>query len=141
MSSVELTQTLIDRLNAGIYDFLVVNYANPDMVGHTGNLKAGIKACEITDTNLMRLSDVVLALGGALIITADHGNVEEMVNLETGAIDTEHSKNPVPIYLVADAFRQQPKDLSQGILADVAPTILKLLDLPKPSSMTGQSLI
>lgn len=141
MSSVEVTQTLIERLHAGIYDFVVVNFANPDMVAHTGNLEAGVKACEITDANLMRLTDVVLALGGAVLITADHGNVEEMINLESGAVDTEHSVNPVPLYIVADAFRGQPIQLPQGILADIAPTVLKLLDLPKPGNMSSRSLI
>lgn len=141
MSSVELTQTLIERLHTGIYDFIVVNYANPDMVGHTGNLKAGIEACEITDINIMRLTDVVLALGGAVVVTADHGNVEEMINLETGAIDTEHSTNPVPLIIITDSFRNQGSQLQRGILADIAPTILTLMNLPKPTSMSGQSLI
>jgi 2,3-bisphosphoglycerate-independent phosphoglycerate mutase len=141
MSSRELTQTLIERIETSIYDFVVINYANPDMVGHTGNLAAGIKAIEITDTNLKRLADTILAQGGAMIITADHGNVEEMINLENGAIDTEHSTNPVPCLIISAAYQAENRELPRGILADVAPTILKIMDLPKPSSMSGQSLI
>ncbi len=141
MSSQELTQTLVERIRANIYDFIVINYANPDMVGHTGNLHAGIKAIEITDTNLRLLSDTLLSVGGTLVITADHGNVEEMINLETGGIDTEHSVNPVPLIIVSPQYQGIPRTIPRGILADVAPTILKLMNLPKPSSMSGNVLI
>ena len=141
MSSRVLTQTLIERLETSIYDFIVINYANPDMVGHTGNLAAGIKAIEITDDNLRRLTDTVLAQGGAVVITADHGNVEEMINLETGGIDTEHSTNPVPCLILSPSLNGHNQTLPRGILADVAPTILKIMNLPKPTSMSGQSLI
>jgi 2,3-bisphosphoglycerate-independent phosphoglycerate mutase len=141
MSSRELTQTLIERAQTQIYDFIVVNYANPDMVGHTGNLQAGITSIQVTDDNLRRLVDTVLGLDGVVVITADHGNVEEMINLETGGIDTEHSANPVPCIIVGHEFDNQSRELPRGILADVAPTICKIMNLPKPSSMSGQSLV
>lgn len=141
MSSYELTQTLIERLHTNLYDFVVVNYANPDMVAHTGNLEAGVKACEVTDQNMRRLTDAVNGLGGVTVITADHGNVEEMVNLENGEVDTEHSINPVPLIIVGEQFLNRGTQLPSGILADVAPTILDLMDLPKPTSMSGRSLL
>jgi 2,3-bisphosphoglycerate-independent phosphoglycerate mutase len=96
MSSAELTETLIDRLETNLYDFIVINFAHPDMVGHTGNLEAGIKACEQADRNVGLILEAIDKTGGAAIITADHGNVEEMINLTTGSIDTEHSINPAP---------------------------------------------
>lgn len=141
MSSIELTQTLIERINTNLYDFIVINFANPDMVGHTGNLEAGIKACEYTDKNLGHIIEAVDKFGGVVVITADHGNVEEMINLTTGAIDTEHSTNPVPLIIHAPSLSLPTQNLSRGILADVAPTILALMNLPKPPSMSGQSLI
>lgn len=141
MSSVELTQTLIERLNTNLYDFIAINFANPDMVGHTGNLEAGIKACEYADENIGKIITAVNALGGVTLITADHGNVEEMINLSTGQVDTEHSTNPVPLIIHAPCLNRPPEKLPHGILADVAPTILDLMKLEKPASMSGQSLI
>lgn len=141
MSSRELTQTLIDRIQTNLYDFIVINYANPDMVAHTGNLEAAKAAVAVTDENIRRLTDVVSAVGGSTLITADHGNIEEMINLETGGIDTEHSINPVLFLLVSPTFLGKNLQLPQGILADVAPTICTLMHLPQPSSMSGHSLI
>lgn len=141
MSSIELTQTLIDRLNTNLYDLAIINFANPDMVGHTGNLAAGIKACEYADQNIGRIIDTVDKLGGITIITADHGNVEEMINLNTGGIDTEHSTNPVPLILHGALPPHIPLQLPPGILGDVAPTILKLMNLPQPDTMSGRSLV
>jgi 2,3-bisphosphoglycerate-independent phosphoglycerate mutase len=141
MSSLELTQTLVERIQTNIYDFIVVNYANPDMVAHTGNLQAAIKAIQVTDDNIRRVTDAVLGLNGAVVVTADHGNVEEMINLENGAVDTEHSTNPVPLFVIHQKLQGRTSQTTRGILADVAPTVLKLLDLPKPTTMSGQSVI
>lgn len=141
MSAYEVTDKLLKRLQANIYDFAVVNYANPDMVGHTGVLPAGIKACEVIDECVGKVTQTVLGLGGTCLITADHGNVEEMINLTTGEVDTEHSNNPVPLIIVGQRFRQKAQNLPQGILADVAPTILALMEISKPDLMTGRNLL
>lgn len=141
MSSIELTQTLIDRINTNLYDLIVINFANPDMVGHTGNLAAGIKACEYADQNLNKIITAVDQVGGITVITGDHGNVEEMINLATGGIDTEHSNNPVPLIIHGKGLENIPLDLPAGILGDVAPTILKLMNLPQPEAMSGRPLI
>jgi len=141
MSAYEVTAELLKRLKSNIYDFIVVNYANPDMVGHTGVLQAGIKSCEVTDNCVGQVTNLILNLGGTCLITADHGNVEEMINLETGGIDTEHSTNPVPFILVAQHFNQNQQNLMTGILGDIAPTILEIMGLDKPEFMTGKSLL
>jgi len=141
MSAMELTQEVIKRINLKIYDFILLNYANPDMVGHTGVLSAGIKACEVVDNCLQKIVDHITLLGGTCIITADHGNVEEMVNLATGEVDTKHSTFPVPLAIVNNQFKGNNLFLNKGILADVAPTILKISQITKPSSMTEKSLI
>lgn len=141
MSADEVTQELINRFKTETYDFVVVNYANPDMVGHTGVLSAGIKACEVVDECLGKVVHTVLSLGGSCLITADHGNVEEMINLTTGEVDTEHSNNPVPLIVVGSRLGNQPQNLPQGILADVAPTILNLMEINQPELMTGRSLL
>ncbi len=153
MSALELTKELNKIIDSGKYDFIVVNIANPDMVGHTGNLAAGIKACEITDKCLGEIVNHVLAQNGVAVITADHGNAEEMTNLQTGDIDKEHSTNPVPLIIIGKDFLGQagpagdpPEgDLSLmqpvGVLADVAPTVLKLLGISQPEEMTGTALI
>lgn len=134
MSTYELTQVLINKIRLNIYDFIVVNIAAPDMVGHTGNLSAGIKALEATDKNLDRIIINTLSVGGAVIITADHGNIEVMIDYKTGKPDTEHSTNPVPFIYVGPGAK--PVELSMGALSDVAPTILSLLGLPIPSTMS-----
>lgn len=141
MSAYEVTAELLKKLKNNIYDFFVVNYANPDMVGHTGVIKAGIKACEVVDECLAKLVSRVLNLDGSCLITADHGNVEEMINLETGEIDTEHSTNPVPFIIVDRRFAQNHQPLMAGVLADVAPTILELMEINQPEIMTGRSLL
>ncbi|MDD3607219.1 MAG: 2,3-bisphosphoglycerate-independent phosphoglycerate mutase [Candidatus Moranbacteria bacterium] len=144
MSANEITDKLLTEIEKNKYDFILVNYANPDMVGHTGVLKAGIKAVEEVDRQLERLIPKVIEKGGCLLITADHGNVEEMINLKTGEKDTEHSQNPVPLWLVAPdnhQKRERREFLSQGMLSDLAPTVLDLLGLPKPKEMTGESLL
>ena len=134
------------------YDFAVVNFANADMVGHTGNTDATVAAIEAVDKCLGQISDLVLSIGGALVVTADHGNAEELTNLETKDKDKEHSNNPVPCNIVKKDMagvnvvgEESDHDLSvvppTGILADVAPTILKIMEIEKPDEMTGAELI
>lgn len=141
MSAREITNTFIDRLNTNLYDFICINFANADMVAHTGNLDATIKACEVVDECVGKIVTAVNLRGGVVIITADHGNAEELINNKTGEIDTEHSTYPVPFYIIGPMFQNKSTMLPSGILADIAPTILKLMDLPKPDSMTGRVLI
>jgi len=141
MSAAKVTDMLISRLAIGIYDFAVVNYANLDMVGHTGILQAAIKAIETVDYCLGKVINFVIRRGGACVITADHGNVEEMINLKTGDIDTEHTANPVPCIIAIADPNQQQRVLQSGIAADVAPTILALMEITKPSEMTGRNLL
>ena len=138
MSAPEVTDRLIERIGTGVFDFIVLNYANPDMVGHTGILEAAIAAMETVDACVGRVVDAVLAAGGSLLITADHGNCEQMLDAQ-GNVQTAHSSNPVPLILVDPEHRGQP--LRQGILADLAPTILALMGLKKPVEMTGRCLL
>ena len=140
MAAHEVTQVALEKIQSQTYDLVILNYANADMVGHTGNFKATLKACETVDECIGTLSQAVLAVGGVLLITADHGNAEEMINRTTGGIDTEHNSNPVPLIIVGDAFRTA-NQIPQGILADVSPTILGLLKIPAPSQMTGRNLL
>ena len=122
-----------------------MNYANADMVGHTANEPATIEAVEFVDKCLSQLIPAVLAKNGCLLITADHGNAEELANATTGERNTQHSINPVPCWLVTPdnhRLRQTEKNLEpSGLLSDIAPTVLDLLNIPKPSEMTGQSLL
>lgn len=141
MCTPEITQALIDKLRENAYDCYVVNFACPDMVGHTGVLPAGIKAVETVDDALGKLEQVIKDVNGALLITADHGNVEEMVNLQTGGVDTEHSSYPVPFIAVSSVFEGKAITLREGILADIAPTILYLLGIPEPIEMSGRNLL
>ncbi len=137
MSCAEVTDHLVQAIHDG-YDLIVVNYANPDMVGHTGDLKAAIAACEAVDLGLARVVDALDATGGAMILTADHGNCEVMVDPDTGGPHTAHTLNPVPVALVGGPAGVT---LKLGRLADLAPTLLALMDLPKPPEMTGETLI
>lgn len=142
MSAVEITQGVLEKLKVqGEYKFILVNYANPDMVGHTGNIGAAVKACEVVDECLGKLSDFIMAYGGYMLVTADHGNVEDMIDSVTGMIETEHSNNPVPFVVISQKLMGNPINLTSGILADIAPTVLKLLGLNVPSIMTGRSLL
>ena len=139
MSALQLTDTLVGRIEEGDYDFILVNYANPDMVGHTGVMGAAVKAVETIDRCLDRLCNVVLERGGQLLITADHGNCELMVDPTSGEPHTAHTTNPVPIYWVTR--NHEGRQLRSGGLADLAPTILSLMGIEAPEEMTGQSLI
>ncbi len=140
MSALELTTKLLDRLAIGVYSFILVNFANPDMVGHTGNIPASVRACEVTDECLGKIVNNVLALGGTCIVTADHGNVEEMLGPE-GEMDTEHSTFPVPFMIIDHTFDGYPYKLPSGKLGDIAPTILALRNIAQPSEMTGINLL
>jgi 2,3-bisphosphoglycerate-independent phosphoglycerate mutase len=139
MSAYEMTKVLIEKINSNLYDFILVNFANPDMVAHTGNFEATVKAVQTVDRCVKDLTTVFLARGGAVILTADHGNAEELINLDSGIIDTEHSFNPVPFILLGTKI--QPRMLPYGSLKDVAPTILQVMDIPQPAEMTGRSLL
>lgn len=141
MSAFEITETLLEKFKHGQYDVYIVNFANADMVAHTGNLAASIQACKVVDTCVGILEEAVNALGGVLCITADHGNAEELINNQTGEMDTEHSIYPVPFLICGKSLGHGPQLLPQGILADVAPTILQLLNIPQPAEMTGRQLL
>ena len=141
MSSEELTREVIQKLKSPGIDFTVLNIAAPDMIGHTGNLKAGVECCEKVDGYVGQIVEAYLEVNGSVIITADHGNIEEMINLETGEIDTEHSRYPVPFILVNNNLENKIKLRESGVLGDVAPTILELTGRNKPKEMTGKSLI
>jgi 2,3-bisphosphoglycerate-independent phosphoglycerate mutase len=140
MSAHEITEEMIKYLKTNTFDIVIANICNGDMVGHTGNLDAAIHACEVVDEVVGKIVNQVLLLGGVVFITADHGNVEEMINNKTGEIDTEHSTYPVPFFIIGKQF-DRPTMLPTGILADVAPTILKVMGIQKPVSMTGRALI
>ena len=137
MSAPELTDRVVAAIDSGKYDLIVLNYANPDMVGHTGSLPAAIKAVETVDGGLGRIAAAVAARGGALLVTADHGNCEMMRDPETGGPYTAHTTNVVPVLLSGGGVRR----LRDGRLADVAPTLLALMGLSQPAEMTGVSLI
>jgi len=139
MSAPELTDRLVQAVRGGTFDLIVVNYANTDMVGHTGDLTAAIKAVEAVDTCLGRLEAAVLDAGGAMIVTADHGNAEQMVDPETDQAHTAHTRNLVPIILIGDTAAGNA--LKNGRLADLAPTVLELMQIDKPAAMTGTSLL
>ena len=142
MSAKEITQSVLDKLNIhNKYQFVLINFANPDMVGHTGNIGAAVKACEVVDECLGKLYNHIMAYGGYMLITADHGNVEEMIDGVTGAIETEHSNNPVPFIAISPKLIGKPVELISGILADIAPTVLGLLGVAIPSVMTGRNLL
>ncbi|SHI61469.1 phosphoglycerate mutase [Palleronia salina] len=137
MSSAEVTDRFVEAIEKG-YDLIVCNYANPDMVGHTGDLDAAIAACEAVDQGLGRVLDALEKAGGAMIVTADHGNCEVMTDPETGGPHTAHTTNLVPVMLVGGP---EGASLVDGRLADLAPTLLELMGLPQPDEMTGKSLI
>ncbi|MFH1225965.1 MAG: 2,3-bisphosphoglycerate-independent phosphoglycerate mutase [bacterium] len=138
MSAAKITETVLEKIRVGNFNFMAVNFCNPDMIGHTGNLSAGIKAVEAVDHCLGKIISAILKKNGTAVVTADHGNIEEMINLKTGEVDTKHSTNPVPLIVVGQNWRH--KKLKSGFLADVAPTILKIMGLPKPREMSGDSL-
>jgi 2,3-bisphosphoglycerate-independent phosphoglycerate mutase len=127
------------RVKFGLHDFICINFSNLDMVGHTGNIEATAKACEAIDACLGKMWKEIKAKEGTMIVTADHGNAEMMMNDQTGEMMTEHTTNPVPFILASEGWRR--RRVGDGMLADIAPTILEIMDLPKPELMTGFSLI
>ena len=142
MSAREITQGVINKLTEfPDYKFVLINFANADMVGHTGSIGATARACQVVDECLGKLSDWVMGYGGTMLITADHGNAEEMIDAQTGEIETEHSSNPVPFIAVSKELFGKNQMLTFGVLADVAPTILGRLSIGIPSSMTGRDLL
>jgi len=138
MSAPELTDKAVEAIKSGKYDLIVLNFANADMVGHTGSIPAAIKAVETVDTGLGKIANAIESMGGALLVTADHGNAEMMVDPATGGPHTAHTLNPVPLILMGAGNRVVVK---KGRLADIAPTLLELMGLPKPAEMTGTSLM
>jgi len=152
MSAREITARVTQAIKESKYDFIVINFANADMVGHTGNIQATMEAVEVLDQSVGEIVDATLSYDGVILITADHGNAESMYDLQTGVIDKEHTNSPVPLFIIGQQYAGKSvlsgvsgTDLSHvtpvGVLADVAPTILKIAGLKKPPEMTGSSLI
>ena len=153
MSAFKVTDEILKAIESNKYDFMVINFANADMVSHSGDLKATINACETIDKCLGKIVKLVLSKNGAVLISADHGNAEELQNIQTGEIDKEHSTNPVPLIIIGNQWEGKNVGLpdavggdlslmtSAGVLADIAPTILKIMGVKKPPEMTGTSLI
>jgi len=140
MASYKITSKVIDAIRSKEYDFIAINFAAPDMVAHTGNFQAGVEAAEVIDECVGQISRVALDKGGVVVVTSDHGNLEEMKNPETGEIVTDHSKNLVPFILIDKKEFKKVKLAKEGSLANVAPTILKIMDLPIPREMTAKPL-
>ena len=139
MSAPEVCENVLKAVNDPKYQFILVNFANPDMVGHTGVVEAATKACKVVDECVGKIADACRQNGVVMLLTADHGNSETMVNEQTGKPHTAHTTNPVPFVLI-----NAPKELElkqTGKLCDVAPTVLQLLDIEQPKEMTGTSLI
>lgn len=140
MSTPELTKHAISLIRKNKFDAYVLNFPNPDMLAHTGNFKACIKGIEVVDTQLKNIFSTVNKLGGTLVVTADHGNAEVMIN-DSGFAETQHNSNPVPFYLIGKAYRHRLRLLKKrGNLSQVAPTLLKILNVKKPKEMTSKSL-
>ncbi len=140
MAALTLTEQVLHRLAIDVYGFILINFANPDMVAHTGNITASIKACEVTDSCVGSIIRAILAKEGTCIITGDHGNVEEMLGVD-GEMDTEHSTFPVPFIMVNNSYQGYAHALPKGKLGDIAPTILSLMNLGVPPEMTGRNLL
>lgn len=141
MSAYLITEELIKQMKSNKFNFILINFANADMVGHTGNIEATIKAIQTLDECLGNIVAAAKDMNYTICITADHGNAEQKINPTTGQISTEHTANPVPFIVIDKEYEGKPVHLQKGILADVAPTILGLLGLDKPSTMTGRNLL
>jgi 2,3-bisphosphoglycerate-independent phosphoglycerate mutase len=149
MRAPEITEAILENLTTA--DVIIANFANADMVGHTGDFKASIQAAEILDESLGQIMNALSASDGVMLITGDHGNIEHKRNVISGEAMTEHSISPVPLYLVGSQFKRaaprtdeeitKQKGQTEGVLTDVAPTMLELLEIPKPKEMTGESLL
>jgi len=153
MSEAEVTAKAVSAIQGNLYDLIIMNYAAPDMVAHTGDLEATVRACQFTDSCIGKVVEAALAREGVTLITADHGNAEEVKNLQTGGKDKEHSTSPVPLIIVGKKYEGMNMGLPEGVgsdlsvlppagvLGDVAPTVLKIMDLAQPDEMTGRALI
>ena len=142
MSAYEITEAFLSKLKQPVeYSFILVNFANPDMVAHTGSIGPTVKACTILDECLGKIANTILTLDGTLLISADHGNAEEMIDPQTGQIGTEHNGNPVPFIAISKELLGRAQTLQSGILADIAPTVLDILGIQKPNTMTERSLL
>jgi 2,3-bisphosphoglycerate-independent phosphoglycerate mutase len=151
MSAGKLTDALVEKITKSETNFFVANYANPDMVGHTGSLAATIEAVSFIDGCMKRVAEAALAADAVMIVTADHGNAEQMINTRTGDIDKDHTTNPVPFLLIANEFKFKRSSgggfsslsskIPAGVVSDIAPTILELFGLAKPPEMTGVNLL
>ena len=137
MSAYEVTEKVVDAINSEKYDTIILNFANPDMVGHTGNLEAAEKAIEAVDECVGKIIDALSKHEGKALITADHGNAEQMIDYKTGEPFTSHTTNPVPLIL----YGMENVKIKNGKLADLAPTMLDMMGLEKPAEMTGESLL
>lgn len=141
MSARKITDEVVKNMKKNNFDFYCINYANPDMVGHTGNLESAIIACSFVDKQLARLSSEIKKQDGVLVITADHGNAEEMINLKTNEIDTKHSTNPVPFVVFSEKMKHKKlKGKSVCLLGDIASTLLEIIEVEKPSLMKGKTI-
>jgi len=138
MKAASIAERAAEEIQSGRFDVVVMNFANPDMVGHTGNMEATVAAVETSDTALDVVIKALESAGGVALITADHGNAEFMADPATGQPHTAHTTNPVPLILYDPAFKGRPKN--GGTLSDVAPTLLGILEIAKPSEMTGRDL-
>lgn len=146
MMAEAITNRILVSLKDGSFDFILVNYANPDVIAHTGDYHATIKAIKTIDGEINKLVRAVLDGDHTLIITSDHGNAEVILDLETGEPQTKHDPNPVPFYLISNKFRKQKAAAvghlpTIGLLADVAPTVLDIMNIPQPEKMTGSNLL
>lgn len=151
MAAGEITDRLLEEIERGEYDVYFVNFANPDMVGHTGDFDATVEACAFVDECLGRIYQTTLGNGGGMLVTADHGNAEEVLHPATGEVEKDHTSNPVPLHFIAEELqRSTPRSEAElvsvlsspiGVLADIAPTILEILEIKQPSVMTGVSLL
>lgn len=138
MSAYEVTEKCVERIESGAYDVIILNFANCDMVGHTGVFDAAVKAVEAVDSCVGKVVEKVLSMDGTVLLTADHGNADRMYE-EDGSPFTAHTTNPVPFLVISKQYADCK--LHEGRLADIAPTMLKILGLPKPESMSGESII
>ena len=139
MSAYLVTDKVLEELDSGEFDVIILNFANCDMVGHTGVIPAAVKAVGTVDECVKKVTDKILAMGGATLLTADHGNADKLLS-EDGSPFTAHTTNPVPVVLVSDKLKDV-KLRDDGVLADLAPTLLTVMGLPVPEEMTGKSLI
>ena len=148
MMASAVTDRVINAIEGRAFDFILVNYANADTIAHTANYNASLEAVRVMDREIARLVKAAEAAGIPLLITSDHGNIEELINPATGLPESQHDPSPVPLYIVAEAYKGRKfsnvNDLANetfGSLADVAPTVLSLMDIPKPPEMTGDNLL